>query len=51
MIDIHFDRPVLNPNLKPEENIAVMDRWAAEMVNLLNYMVTQINRESTAEDG
>lgn len=44
MIDVYFDRPVYDPARTPDQNLAMLERWAAETVNTLNFMVTQINK-------
>ena len=49
MADIHFDRPVIDVRKTPQENLAVLDRWAAELVNNLNLLVSKINAEG--DDG
>ncbi len=44
---IHFERPVIDQRKTPEQNLAVLDRWAAELVNNLNLILARINRERT----
>lgn len=47
---IHFERPVIDQRKTPEQNLAVLDRWAAELVNNLNLILARINRERTDGD-
>lgn len=47
MIEIRFDRPILNKN-SPEQNIALIDTWIAQTTDKLNYIVQQYNRETEA---
>lgn len=46
MADIlHFERPYIDNRKTPEENMAVIDRWATELVNNLNIVLARINKE------
>jgi hypothetical protein len=47
MIEIRFDRPILNKN-SPEQNIALIDTWIAQTTDKLNYIVQQYNKEIEA---
>ena len=44
MVDVYFERPVYDPKKTPEQNLAIMERWATETVNRLTLMVAQINK-------
>lgn len=46
MIDIKFDRPILNKE-NPMQNIALIDTWIAQTTDRLNYMVQQYNKEQS----
>lgn len=48
-MDIHIDKPILNRE-KPEENIAIIDRWIAETADKLNYALSMMSRERSQED-
>ena len=44
MIKIVFDRPVLDRKT-PDENIKLIDTWASDVTDKLNYLVKQVQKE------
>lgn len=48
-MDVHIDRPILNKNNSPEQNIAIIDRWISDTTDKLNYLIEELNKEK--EDG
>ena len=48
-MDIRIDRPILDRE-KPEENIAIIDKWISETADKLNYLINELNRKER-EDG
>lgn len=45
MIDIHFEKPYIDPRKTPEQNLATLDRWLSEFINNMNLVISKINRE------
>ena len=48
MIKIVFERPVLDRDT-PRENIALLDTWASDVTDKLNYLVRQLQKEKDNE--
>lgn len=42
---VHIDKPILNKT-KPEENIAIIDRWMAETADKLNMFIQSVERNN-----
>lgn len=42
-----FERPALDSRKTPEENIAVLDRWAGELVMKLNIAFARVGNGGT----
>lgn len=42
---IHFQEPNIDVRLTPEQNLQVINRWAAELVRNLNLMQARNNKE------
>lgn len=49
-MEIHINKPILNRKT-PEENLAIVDKWISETADMLNYYITQIERERKKDDG
>lgn len=49
-MDIRIDRPILDRK-NPEENIAIIDKWIAETADKLNYIINELNKERTDNNG
>lgn len=51
MVDVTFNAPTLDPNKRPEDNIATVDRWIQDTVVALNRLVHKLNQELEEQNG
>lgn len=47
---VRIEKPKLN-RPTPEENIAVLDKWASDTADKLNCFITSVNQRGSENDG